>query len=95
MNMFIRDIIESIKNTAGSNAKREILEANKSELLDLIFADTYDKSRNYFIKKYDKNWGENYLYGNILAIVSSTRAIALLPVVSLELRTSSISWNTL
>ena len=66
--MFIRDIIESIKNTAGSNAKREILEANKSELLDLIFADTYDKSRNYFIKKYDKNWGENYLYGNILTI---------------------------
>ena len=66
--MLIRDIIESIKNTAGSNAKREILEANKSELLDLIFADTYDKSRNYFIKKYDKNWGENYLYGNILTI---------------------------
>ena len=51
--MLIRDIIESIKNTAGSNAKREILEANRSELLDLIFADTYDKSRNYFIKKYD------------------------------------------
>lgn len=66
--MLIRDIIESIKNTAGSNAKREILEANKSELLDLIFADTYDKSRNYFIKKYDKNWGENYLYGNVLTI---------------------------
>lgn len=66
--MLIRDIIESIKNTAGSNAKRSILEANKSELLDLIFADTYDKSRNYFIKKYDKNWGENYLYGNVLTI---------------------------
>ena len=66
--MLIRDIIESIKNTAGSNAKRAILEANKSELLDMIFADTYDKSRNYFIKKYDKNWGENYLYGNVLTI---------------------------
>ena len=66
--MLIRDIIESIKNTAGSNAKRAILEANRSELLDLIFADTYDKSRNYFIKKYDKNWGENYLYGNVLTI---------------------------
>ena len=66
--MLIRDIIESIKNTAGSNTKRAILEANRSELLDLIFADTYDKSRNYFIKKYDKNWGENYLYGNVLTI---------------------------
>ena len=66
--MLIRDIIESIKNTAGSNAKREILEANKSELLDLIFADTYDKSRNYYVKKYNKNWGENYLYGNVLTI---------------------------
>ena len=66
--MLIRDIIESIKNTAGSNAKREILEANRSELLDLIFADTYDKSRNYFVKKYNKDWGENYLYGNILTI---------------------------
>lgn len=66
--MLIRDIIESIKNTAGSNAKREILEANRSELLDLIFSDTYDKSRNYFIKKYDKSLGENYLYGNVLTI---------------------------
>ena len=53
--MLIRDIIESIKNTAGSNAKRAILEANKSELFDLIFADTYDKSRNYYVKKYDND----------------------------------------
>ena len=53
--MIIRDILETIKNTAGSNAKREILEANKSELLDLIFADTYDRSRNYFVKKYDND----------------------------------------
>ena len=52
--MIIRDILETIKNTAGSNAKREILEANKSELLDLIFADTYDKSRNYYVKKYNQ-----------------------------------------
>lgn len=66
--MLIRDIIESIKNTAGSNAKREILEANRSELLDLIFADTYDKSRNYFIKKYDKNYYCIYAVGYHLTI---------------------------
>lgn len=66
--MLIRDIIESIKNTAGSNAKRAILEANKSELLDMIFADTYDKSRNYFIKKYDKNYYCIYAVGYYLTI---------------------------
>lgn len=66
--MLIRDIIESIKNTAGSNAKRAILEANRSELLDLIFADTYDKSRNYFIKKYDKNYYCIYAVGYHLTI---------------------------
>ena len=64
--MIIRDILETIKNTAGSNAKREILEANKSELLDLIFADTYDKSRNYYVKKYDNDpftlFDVNYQY---------------------------------
>lgn len=54
--MLIRDIIESIKNTAGSNAKREILEANKSELLEQIFTDTYDNSRNYYVKKYNKDY---------------------------------------
>jgi hypothetical protein len=56
--MLIRDIIASIRDTAGSNAKRTILEANKSELLDLIFADTYDKSRNYYVKKYNRSYGQ-------------------------------------
>lgn len=55
--MLVRDIIESIRKTASSNAKKEILDANKSELLDLIFADTYDKSRNYYVKKYNKDCG--------------------------------------
>lgn len=66
--MLIRDIIASIRNTAGSNAKRAILEANKSALLDLIFADTYDKSRNYFIKKYDKDYYCIYAVGYHLTI---------------------------
>lgn len=54
--MNIREILETVKNTAGSNAKREIIEANKSDLLDLIFADTYDNSRNYYVKKYNKDY---------------------------------------
>lgn len=66
--MKIREILEQIRNTAGSNDKRTILEANKSALLEQIFTDTYDNSRNYYVKKYDKNWGENYLYGNVLTI---------------------------
>lgn len=53
--MKVREVIELIKNTSSSNAKKEILEANKSELLDVIFTDTYDKSRNYYVKKYNKN----------------------------------------
>lgn len=53
--MKVREVIELIKNTSSSNTKKEILEANKSELLDVIFADTYDKSRNYYVKKYNKN----------------------------------------
>ena len=52
--MLIREIIETIRKTASSNTKREILDSNKSDVLDLIFADTYDKSRNYYVKKYNR-----------------------------------------
>lgn len=51
--MKVREVIELIKNTSSSNAKKEILEANKSELINVIFADTYDKSRNYYVKKFN------------------------------------------
>lgn len=54
--MKIREILEQIRNTAGSNDKRAILEANKSELLEQIFTDTYDNSRNYYVKKYNKDY---------------------------------------
>ena len=56
--MLIREILEQIRNTAGSNDKRAIFDANKSELLELIFTDTYDKSRNYYVKKYDKTYAD-------------------------------------
>lgn len=54
--MKIREILEHIRNTAGSNDKRAILEANKSKLLEQIFTDTYDNSRNYYVKKYNKDY---------------------------------------
>lgn len=54
--MKIREILEQIRNTAGSNDKRAILEANKSKLLEQIFTDTYDNSRNYYVKKYNKDY---------------------------------------
>ena len=50
--MTVLEIFEKIKNTAGANAKRAILDSNKTGLLELIFTDTYDKSRNYYVKKY-------------------------------------------
>lgn len=57
--MLIREIIQEIRKTASSNAKKEILDANKSNTLELIFADTYDKSRNYYVKKYNKVYESN------------------------------------
>lgn len=51
--MTVIEILNKIKNTAGSNDKRAILDENKTPLLEQIFSDTYDKSRNYYIKKYN------------------------------------------
>ena len=66
-NMLIREILEQIRNTASSNDKRAIFDANKSELLELVFTDTYDKSRNYYVKKYDKTYaGPGNLFDGLL-----------------------------
>ena len=53
--MTVLEILENIRTTAGSNDKRSILDINKSPLLELIFSDTYDKNRNYFVKKFNRN----------------------------------------
>ena len=53
--MKIIEILDLIGNTSSSNTKREILENNKSEFLDMIFNDTYDTNRSYYIKKLNKN----------------------------------------
>lgn len=48
------EIINQVRNTAGSKAKKEILNSQMNEVLEQIFADTYDKSRNYYVKKYNR-----------------------------------------
>lgn len=50
--MTVIEIIDQISNTPGSKDKMTILEQNMSPLLKQIFNDTYDTSRNYYIKKF-------------------------------------------
>lgn len=66
--MLIREIFDKIKNTGGSKKKQAILEANINPVIEQIFNDTYDQSRKYYVHKYNKNWGENYIFGNVLTI---------------------------
>lgn len=54
--MLIREILNEIKNTSGSKAKKELLDKHASAILALIFADTYDTNRKYYVHKYDKNY---------------------------------------
>lgn len=66
--MTIIDILTAVKNTAGSNAKKEIINANSSNpVLAMIFADTYT-TKKYFVHKYNKDLpcGTNTLDSNYL-----------------------------
>lgn len=54
--MKIFEIINQVRNTAGSKAKKDILNFQMNEVLEQIFADTYDKSRNYYVKKYNREY---------------------------------------
>lgn len=66
--MLIREIFDTIKNTGGSKKKQAILEANLNPTIEAIFNDTYDQSRKYFVHKYNKNWGEDYIFREIYNI---------------------------
>lgn len=68
--MKIREILELVKNTAGNNDKKAIIDANSdNKTLAQIFSDTYDHNRKYFVHKYDKNWGgECYIFRGIYNI---------------------------
>lgn len=54
--MKIFEIINQVRNTAGSKAKKDILNFQMNDVLEQIFADTYDKSRNYYVKKYNREY---------------------------------------
>ena len=49
-----------IQNTAGTNAKKEILEKNMSPIIRLIFEDTYGPQK-YYIKKFEPNGDVGHL----------------------------------
>lgn len=66
--MLIREIFDTIKNTGGSKKKQAILEANLNPTIEMIFNDTYDQSRKYFVHKYNKNWGDDYIFREIYNI---------------------------
>ena len=51
--MNIRELFETIKNTAGTLDKKQLLKDNMSELLKIIFLDTYDTTKKYFVKKFN------------------------------------------
>lgn len=50
--MRIREILETIKNTAGTLDKKQILKDNMNDVLQMIFEDTYS-DRKYHVKKYN------------------------------------------
>lgn len=61
--MKIFEILNEVRNTAGSKAKKDILNFQMNEVLEQIFADTYDKSRNYYVKKYNREYETMFSQG--------------------------------
>lgn len=53
--MKIIEIFEKLKSTPGTNAKKNIINENHTDTLEMIFKDTYDSSRKYYIHKYNKD----------------------------------------
>jgi DNA ligase-1 len=51
--MTIVEVLTTLKSTASTLDKKNIIKENKSDLLTQIFQDTYDESRKYNVKKYE------------------------------------------
>jgi len=51
--MNVVEVLEALRQTAGTLDKKQIIIDNKSDLLTQIFQDTYDESRKYNVKKYE------------------------------------------
>lgn len=75
--MVITELFELIKNTPGTNKKKEILLNNLNPIVQQIFEDTYS-DKKYFVKKYNitksgtKTIDENYKeFAEVLFILSN------------------------
>ena len=51
--MKVSQLFETIRKTAGASEKMSLMKENISDVVKQIFADTYDKSRMYYVKKFD------------------------------------------
>lgn len=51
--MTIREIFNTIASIPGSNDKMQFLNENTNETVSLIFQDTYDTKRKYYVKKFN------------------------------------------
>lgn len=47
------ELFDKIRTTAGASAKAALMQANMNGTIAAIFADTYDNSRKYYVKKFD------------------------------------------
>lgn len=51
--MKVSQLFETIRKTAGASEKMSLMKENISDVVKQIFADTYNKSRMYYVKKFD------------------------------------------
>lgn len=75
--MLIRELFEQIKNTPGSNDKKQLLDGNINSTIKQIFEDTYGPQK-YFVKKYNVKSSGNltiddsyHVFNNMLNYLSS------------------------
>lgn len=51
--MIVREIFTTLASIPGSNDKMQFLNENTNETVSLIFQDTYDTKRKYYVKKFN------------------------------------------
>ena len=51
--MIVREIFTTLASISGSNDKMQFLNENTNETVSLIFQDTYDTKRKYYVKKFN------------------------------------------
>ena len=51
--MIVREIFATLASIPGSNDKMQFLNENTNETVSLIFQDTYDTKRKYYVKKFN------------------------------------------